>query len=89
MKTTLKKSVSFLLSLLMLFSVFCAVPMTASASIEDEEDAEIIESGECGLYVSWYLNSLGTLYLEGDGGTYDYPVSAAPSAASGRSRSSG
>ncbi|MBR0510377.1 MAG: leucine-rich repeat protein [Clostridia bacterium] len=74
MKTTVKKSVSFLLSLLMLFSVFCAVPITASASIEDEEDAEIIESGECGLYVSWYLNSLGTLYLEGDGGTYDYPA---------------
>ena len=54
------------------------MPMTAIAADEEEyEGAEIIASGECGLYVEWKLNSLGTLFLEGNGSngaTYDYPI---------------
>ena len=54
------------------------MPMTAiAADDEPYEGAEIIASGECGLYVEWKLNSLGTLFLERNGpngATYDYPI---------------
>ncbi len=70
----IKSALAIILALLM---IFAAMPITAMASIEDYEEAEIIDSGECGLYVDWKLSSLGTLFLEKNGSnaaTYDYPV---------------
>ncbi|MBE6719606.1 MAG: hypothetical protein E7571_02980, partial [Ruminococcaceae bacterium] len=70
----MKQTIALLLSVLMLFGT---MPMTVIAADEEEyEGAEIIASGECGLYVDWKLNSLGTLFLEKNGSnaaTYDYP----------------
>ena len=69
-----KKILALLMSFIMLVGM---LPMTVIAADEEEyEGAEIVASGECGLYVDWKLNSLGTLFLERNGSnaaTYDYP----------------
>ena len=71
----MKQTIALLLSVLLLFGT---MPMTAMAADDEAyEGAEIIASGECGLYVEWKLNSLGTLFLERNGpngATYDYPT---------------
>ena len=73
-----KKLISLLLAVLMVVTMLplSAIPAMATDD-EAYEGAEIIESGECGLYVEWKLNSLGTLFLERNGpngATYDYPT---------------
>ncbi|MBQ3904068.1 MAG: leucine-rich repeat protein, partial [Eubacterium sp.] len=71
----MKQTIAIILSVLMLFAT---IPMTAMAADDEPyEGAEIIASGECGRYVEWKLNSLGTLFLErsgSNGATDDYPT---------------
>ena len=70
-----KKILALLMSFIMLVGM---LPMTAMAADDEPyEGAEIIASGECGRYVEWKLNSLGTLFLErsgSNGATDDYPT---------------
>ena len=72
--TLIKRTLAVIMSVIMLLGM---LPMTVIAADEEEyEGAEIVASGECGLYVDWKLNSLGTLFLERNGSnaaTYDYP----------------
>ncbi len=74
MKLT-KRMLALIMSIIMMIGM---LPMTAMATDDEAyEGAEIIASGECGLYVEWKLNSLGTLFLERNGpngATYDYPI---------------
>ncbi|MBR1532118.1 MAG: leucine-rich repeat protein, partial [Eubacterium sp.] len=63
MKTT-KKSLSVILSLLMIISTLTALPFTAHA---------LDESGQCGENVTWSFNSsTGKLTISGTGDMYDY-----------------
>lgn len=70
-----KKILALLMSFIMLVGM---LPMTAMAADDEPyEGAEIVASGECGRYVEWKLNSLGTLFLErsgSNGATDDYPT---------------
>lgn len=72
--TLIRRTLAVIMSVIMLLGM---LPMTVLAADDEEyEGAEIIASGECGLYVEWKLNSLGTLFLESNGSnaaTYDYP----------------
>ena len=73
--TLIKRTLAVIMSVIMLLGM---LPMTVIAADEEEyEGAEIVANGECGLYVDWKLNSLGTLFLErngSNGATYDYPI---------------
>ena len=73
-----KKLISLVLAVLMVVTMLPLSAIQAMAADDEAyEGAEIIASGECGLYVEWKLNSLGTLFLERNGpngATYDYPT---------------
>ena len=65
----MKKTLSVILSFLMIISTLSALPFTAKA----------LDSGKCGKYVDYTFDSeTGTLYLDGGGCMYDYEYGESP-----------
>ena len=58
----MKRTISFLLSLVMVLGIFVSVPVTVSAA----------SSGKCGDNLTWTLNDKGTLTINGTGDMYNY-----------------